>query len=86
MQPIAAADVADAITDVALANPVNGIVEIAGPERVGLNEIIGRSLSAVHDLRTVVLDVHTHSLGADLNDQSLVPNDDVRFGTTRFEN
>jgi uncharacterized protein YbjT (DUF2867 family) len=85
VQPIAAADVADAITDVALGDPVNGIVEIAGPERVGLNEIVGRFLSATHDARAVVPDVHARYFGVELNDQSLVPNDDARLGTTRFE-
>jgi uncharacterized protein YbjT (DUF2867 family) len=85
VQPIAADDVADALTDAALGDPVNDIVEIAGPERVGLNEIIGRFLAAAHDPRIVVPDVHARYFGVELNDQSLVPGDTPRLGATHFE-
>jgi uncharacterized protein YbjT (DUF2867 family) len=85
LQPIASDDVADAMTDVALGAPVNGIVEIAGPERVRLNELVGRFLSATKDRREVVADPHALYFGAELNDQSLVPGDNPRIGATRFE-
>lgn len=85
VQPIASDDVADAMADVALASPVNGIVEIAGPERVGLNEIVGRFLKATHDPREVVTDVQSRYYGAELDDQSLVPAGNPRLGTIRFE-
>lgn len=85
VQPIASDDVADAMADIALAPPVNGIVEIAGPERVGLNEIVGRFLKATHDPREVVTDVQSRYYGAELDDQSLTPGDNPRLGTTRFE-
>ena len=55
-QPIAAADVAAVVADVALAAPRNGIVEIAGPERAPFNEFVARYLKAVGDPRKVVRD------------------------------
>jgi uncharacterized protein YbjT (DUF2867 family) len=56
VQPFASNDVADAVTDVALVAPVNGTIEIAGPERVRLNELIARFLSATKDPRKVIVD------------------------------
>jgi uncharacterized protein YbjT (DUF2867 family) len=85
VQPIASDDVADAMTDVALGAPVNGTIEIAGPERVRLNELVGRFLSATKDPREVVADTHALYFGVELNDQSLIPGDNPRIGATRFE-
>ncbi|MCA1854006.1 MAG: SDR family oxidoreductase [Beggiatoa sp.] len=85
VQPIASDDVADAVTDVALAAPVNGTIEIAGPERVRLNELVGRFLSVTKDPREVVADTHALYFGLELNDRSLVPGDNPRVGATRFE-
>ena len=73
------------MADVTLAKPVNGTIEIAGPERVRLNELVGRYLKATNDPREVVTDVHAHYFGAELNDQALVPGDNPRIGSTRFE-
>lgn len=85
MQPIASDDVAAAMADATLGAPVNGTVEIAGPERVPLAEIVQRFLSAKHDTRKVIADVHSRYSGAELNDQSLVPGDDAHIGPTSFE-
>jgi uncharacterized protein YbjT (DUF2867 family) len=87
MQPIAADDVAAAVTDVALAEPVNGTIEIAGPEPIRMDEFVRRFLSATRDPRTVITDVHARYFGAELNDQSLVPRsgDKPRLGPTRFD-
>jgi uncharacterized protein YbjT (DUF2867 family) len=85
VQPIASDDVADAMTDVALAVPANGTIEIAGPERLRLSELVGRYLSATEDPREVIADVHASYFGVELNDQTLVPGDNPRFGATRFE-
>jgi uncharacterized protein YbjT (DUF2867 family) len=85
MQPIASDDVADAMTDIALAAPVNGTIEIAGPERVRLSELVGRFLRANKDPRKVVADTHALYFGLELNDQSLVPGDNPRIGATRFD-
>jgi uncharacterized protein YbjT (DUF2867 family) len=85
VQPIASGDVAAAMADVTLGKPVNGTIEIAGPERVRLNELVGRYLKATNDPREVVTDVHARYFGAELNDQSLVPGDNPRIGAIRFE-
>jgi uncharacterized protein YbjT (DUF2867 family) len=84
-QPIASDDVADAVADVTLGAPVNGTIEIAGPDRVPIDELVGRFLSATHDPRTVVADAHARYFGIEVNDQSLIPCDNPRIGATRFE-
>ena len=87
MQPIAADDVAAAVTDVALAEPVNGTVTIAGPEPIRMVEFVRRFLKATKDARKVVTDAHAKYFGAELNDQSLVPGtgDNPRLGPTRYD-
>jgi uncharacterized protein YbjT (DUF2867 family) len=84
-QPIAAADVAAVVADVALAKPANGIVEIAGPERAPFNEIIARYLKAVGDPREVVGDPEARYFGALVEECSLVPLGEARLGPTRLE-
>ena len=85
MQPIVSDDVADALAEVTLGAPVNGTIEIAGPERLRLDELVRRFLSAKQDARQVVTDVHARYYGIELNDQSLTPGDNPRIGPTRFE-
>ena len=85
VQPIASDDVADAMADVALAAPVNGIVEIAGPERFRLNDLVGRYLQALNDNRKVTADPEALYFGARLNDGSLVSDDNPRLGKITFE-
>ena len=85
VQPIASDDVAAAMADAALGAPVNGTVEVAGPDRVRLAELVQRFLSAKHDGREVITDVHARYFGAELNDQSLIPGDNPRIAPTRFE-
>jgi hypothetical protein len=85
VQPIVSDDVADALAEVTLGAPVNGTVELAGPERLRLDELVRRFLSANQDGRQVVADVHARYFGADLNDQSLTPGDNPRIAPTRFE-
>jgi uncharacterized protein YbjT (DUF2867 family) len=84
LQPIAADDVAAALADVAVAAPANGTIELAGPDRLGLDELVRRFLAAMKDARQVVADVHARYFGAELNDQSLTPGDSPRVGRTRF--
>jgi len=84
-QPIAAADVAVIVADTALANPANGIVEIAGSERAPFNEIVARYLKAVGDLREVVGDSAARYFGGVVEERSLVPLGEARLGPTRFE-
>jgi uncharacterized protein YbjT (DUF2867 family) len=83
-QPIASDDVAEAMADAALGAPVNGTIEIAGPERVPLDELVGRYLQATHDPRTVIPDANAGYYGVAVNDQSLTPGDGARLGATRF--
>lgn len=85
VQPIASDDVADAMADVTLAAPVNGIVEIAGPQRFRLNDLVGRYLQAMNDDRKVTADPEARYFGARLDDGSLVPNGDARLGRITFD-
>jgi uncharacterized protein YbjT (DUF2867 family) len=85
MQPCAADDVAAALVRVALELPVNGTVELAGPEPIRMDELARRLLSAKNDARQVTADAHARYFGAELNDQSLTPGDNPRIGVTRFE-
>jgi uncharacterized protein YbjT (DUF2867 family) len=84
-QPVASDDVAAALADVALAVPINGVVELAGPERFSLDECGRRYLTAVKDRRKVVADIHARYFGAELNDRSLTPGNNPRFGSLRFD-
>ncbi|MDM0122643.1 SDR family oxidoreductase [Variovorax arabinosiphilus] len=85
VQPIASDDVAAAMADVALGAPVNGTVEIAGPERVGLAALVARYLKATGDPRTVVADAKAPYFGVELDDRSLTPGDHPRLGTIGFD-
>jgi uncharacterized protein YbjT (DUF2867 family) len=84
VQPIAADDVADVMADVALAAPVNGTIEIAGPDRVRLSQLVAQFLKETDDRREVVADPHALYYGTELDDRSLVPGDNPRIGHTRF--
>jgi uncharacterized protein YbjT (DUF2867 family) len=84
-QPVASDDVAAALTDVTLAAPINGVVELAGPERFSFDEFARKYLTASKDPRTVVADIHARYFGAELDDRSLTPGDDPRLGSVRFE-
>ena len=84
-QPIASDDVAAALADVAVAAPANGTIEIAGPERVRLDELVGRFLTATQDPRKIVTDAHARYFGIEVNDQSLTPGNNARIGPTAFE-
>jgi uncharacterized protein YbjT (DUF2867 family) len=79
-QPIAADDVASIVAEVAVAAPRNGIVEIGGPERAPLNEIVARYLKAVGDLREVVCDPEALYFGGRVEERSLVPLGQARLG------
>jgi uncharacterized protein YbjT (DUF2867 family) len=83
-QPIAADDVASELTEVTLGAPVNGLVELAGPERAGLDELVRRFLGATKDPREVITDVDARYYGLVVNDQSLTPGTNPRIGATSF--
>jgi uncharacterized protein YbjT (DUF2867 family) len=85
MQPIVSDDVAAALADVAVEKPLNGTVELAGPEPIRMDELVRRFLSANRDARKVTTDAHAGYFGTAVNDQSLTPGDNPRLGPTRFQ-
>ncbi len=85
MQPIVSDDVAAALADVAIAEPLNDTVELAGPEPIRMDELIRRYLSAKGDSRKVITDPEALYYGVKVNDQSLTPGAHPRLGPTRFE-
>jgi len=84
-QPLAADDVASVVAEVAIGSPLNGTVEVAGPEQFRFDEFISRGLSARKDLREVIADPHARYFGTELSERSLVPSDGALLGETRFE-
>lgn len=85
IQPMASDDVVAALVEVTLAAPVNGTVEVAGPEAMPLDELVRRFLQATQDTRKVVPDVHARYFGSVLDDQSLTPGKNPRLGAIRFK-
>ena len=85
MQPIVSGDVAAAVADVALAEPLNGTFDLAGPEPIRQDDLVRRFLKATGDARTVIADPKALYYGVAVNDQSLTPGDHPRLGTTRFD-
>ncbi len=85
MRPIAAGDVAAILADIAVGEPLDGTVEIAGPEPIRMDELVRRYLTATRDARTVVTDPDARYYGVAVNDRSLTPGDNPRIGPTRFE-
>lgn len=84
-EPIAADDVASALCRVATRAPLNGTIEIAGPEPFRFDELIRQRLRALNDPREVVADPHARYFGAELSERSIVPASDAQLGATRFE-
>ena len=85
VQPIVSDEVAFALADIAVGAPANGTIDVAGPERLRLDDFVRRALTASQEAREVVTDSHALYFGAELNDQTLVPSDDALIGATRFE-
>jgi uncharacterized protein YbjT (DUF2867 family) len=85
MQPIAADDVAAVMADAALAAPLKGTFDLAGPEPIRQDDLVRRFLKATGDARTVIPDPRALYYGLSVDDQSLTPGDSPRLGPTRFE-
>jgi uncharacterized protein YbjT (DUF2867 family) len=85
VQPESADDVAAALAGVAVSDPVNGIVELAGPEQFRFDELARRVLNAKNDSRSVIADAHARYFGAELDEHSLTPVGNARIAPTRFE-
>lgn len=84
IQPMAADDVASALAGIVTSSPVNRTIEIGGPEKFHLDELVRRALTAFHDPRTVISDPHARYYGIRVSERALVPDDDARLGATRF--
>ena len=84
-QPIASDDVATAVGRIAVGAPVNRVIEVGGPERFRLHELIRRFLGSRNDPREVVADPEARYFGAVLAERALVPEDDAMLGETRFD-
>lgn len=85
LQPIMSDDVVAALADAVLGAPVNGTIEIAGPEKIPLDDFVRRYLRATRDPREIITDTQARYFGTELGNQSLTPGDNPRLGATRFE-
>ena len=85
IQPIASADVAAAMVDLALGTPVNGVVEVAGPEPLPLDALGRKYLTAKQDPRQVIADIHVGYFGTPINDRSLTPDAGARIGAIHLD-
>ena len=85
IQPMAAEDVASAVGKISVGSPVNGIVEVAGPQQFRLDELIRRFLRERRDPREVITDPHARYSGAELDERTLLPGDDATLAETRFD-
>jgi uncharacterized protein YbjT (DUF2867 family) len=84
-QPMAADDVASAVGKIAVGPPVNGIVEIGGPEQFRIDELVRRRLASLKDPREVIADPKALYAEAKLSERTLLPDKNARLGETRFE-
>ena len=85
IQPMAADDVASAVSRVAVGPPLNGTVEIGGPEKFHLDELIRMDLTARKDPRKVITDPQGRYYGIKVTERALIPDHNARLGETRFE-
>jgi uncharacterized protein YbjT (DUF2867 family) len=85
IQPMAAEDVASAVADVTVGPPVNGIIEVTGPQQFHLDDLIRNTLRERHDPREVITDPHAPYSGAELHERTLVPAAGARLAQTRFD-
>lgn len=84
-QPMAADDVASAVSTVAMGSPLNGILDVGGPEQFRFDELIRLGISARNDPREVIADPHARYFGTELSEYSLVPGNDALLGEIHFE-
>jgi uncharacterized protein YbjT (DUF2867 family) len=82
LQPVAADEVVALLADLAVGPPHDGVVELAGPEALGLDVLVGRVLAAAGDTRTVVADPVAGYFGSVIDDSSLTAGPATRLGTT----
>ena len=85
IQPMAADDMASALCDIAMGPPVDGTLEVGGPEQFHLDDMVRRALAARHDPRQVVADPRARYYGVELRARTLLPDEGARLGDTRFD-
>ena len=85
IQPVAAAEVAAAVADVAVGAPLNGVIEVAGPDQLRFDALVQRGLGARNDPRKVVADPHARYFGTELSERSLVAGSGARLGKIHFD-
>lgn len=85
IQPMAADDVVKAVGTVAVGTPLNGTIDVAGPQRFRFDELIRQDLASRNDPRMVVVDPHARYFGAELGERSLIPAGEARLGEIRLE-
>jgi uncharacterized protein YbjT (DUF2867 family) len=85
IQPMAAEDVATAVAEAALAPPANSTIEVAGPDTFHLDELVGRVLEYDKDPRKVAVDPDARYFGVKLTNQTLIPGENARLGSTKFD-
>ncbi len=85
-QPIAGDEVAQAVGRIAVGSPLDGKVEVAGPEQFRMDEFFRSALATREDPRTVVTDLHASYFGSDLGERTLLPGPDAILGETRYSN
>ncbi|HEX7894359.1 MAG TPA: SDR family oxidoreductase [Terriglobales bacterium] len=84
-EPMSADDVASGVARVAVGPPVNGIVEIAGPEQFRVDDLVRRRLVSLKDPREIVADPNARYGGAKVSEKTLLPGKNARLGETRFD-
>ncbi|MEU2110153.1 SDR family oxidoreductase [Streptomyces sp. NPDC019507] len=84
IQPMFSDDVAAAVARTAVGTPLDGVIEVCGPDEFAFDEFIRKGLAADNDPRTVVADPHARYFGSELEEASLLPGPDARVGATRF--
>src|ERR1700731_4173935 len=84
IQPMASDDVASAVGRIAMGSPVNGTVEVGGPEKFRLDELVRQGLAAWNDPREVVADPHASYYGVEVSESTLIPDDGAQLSQTRF--
>ncbi|MFD0856174.1 SDR family oxidoreductase, partial [Actinomadura adrarensis] len=83
-QPVAGDDVARVVGEVAIRPPLNGRIEVAGPERFRMDKFFRRALPGWNDQREVLTDPHARYLGAELDEGTLLPDEGAHLGTVRY--
>jgi len=85
IQPISSDDVVAAMTDITIGQPLNATIEVAGPEKIRLSDLVKKYMGLKGDNREVIADIHTPYFGVEINDASLTPGDNPRVGVIRYD-